>query len=997
MKSCFTLLATILILIQFNPSFAKIEIVKDSRGTDFWLTFLPNYHNNYYANNARLKFGDSLFVFIAAAEPTRGKIEYFDQEGVPYETEFEITDPTKMFIFSVSSYYFELKGFNLSGNITTINDQKIQTEKVALNSFHITSEKEVSVYALNQAVTTSDAFLVLPTDVLGKRYFVLSYFSDGIEFINPFEVNPNTPSQFAIVATEDSTYITIYPKNPSFRNGMKIQQLLLNRGEVYLVQAQISKGNLNSDLTGTEIIASKPIAVFAGHQRATVPVTVRNSVPEPSRDILIEQLPPVSTWGKNSIVVPFAKSKSEITYGNNLYRILAAEDGTDIFVDGKRITTLNQGEYYEGVLDAPHYISSNKPILVGGFKKTCGSGSNFLGDPFFAIMPPIEQYMDEYRVINSQAFEFRMSSYQKVYEEQYISIIIPQVSWQSFRIDGASLALSDIKQVSNSEYVYATIRVSDGVHYLWADTGFGMVIYGYGGANSYGYIGGSNYLILNYLEPQITTLQSDTCFVAKGIAYKNRPKDAAIKSLIVVDSLLINTELSQNKVYSDTIFFSFRLKDIFQDGRFATYAIDTMNLVSQLFVDWIKGFTLSIENKKPGEIVSIIGEAPTGNDFCFNIPIINYGIFNQNISSIYLKNTKIKPKNFLPITLDPKQKVNFQFCFSFANDTTIIDTLIIENECLSLPFGIVQVTFSTDKFPPEILFLNDSCLRNINIVVSDSLSFDKGLKKVEIIEKYNCEVDIINELPRKAIIKLQILDIQKDVSIIISAEDLAGNVTKYEKHIPGFTLSFSSDFETPVYIGDFFIDEIICSELSLWNSGQFPLEIERAYFLKNSEFSITPSSLPLEIPPNSKIDLEYCFNPLSAGIIDDTLIIEYEVYCVSLKIPFVGKGKQIELNATSNCNAEITSQIGLKKNQSLIVNIFPIPVGDLLFIDFSSQGASYALFQVYDLLGNLVFDKTKELKEGQLIEIDFCHLPNGFYYLIIYTDKGTEKFHFQKY
>ncbi len=997
MKNCYSFLTTILILIQFNTLFAKIEVVKDSRGTDFWFTFLPNYHNNYYENVTSLKFGDSLYVFVAAAEPTRGKIEYFDQEGVPYETEFEITDPTKMFIFSVPSYYFELKGFNLSGIITTTNDPKIQTEKVVLNSFHITSEKEVSVYALNQAVTTSDAFLVLPTDVLGKRYFVLSFSSDGIEDINPFESNPNTPSQFAIVATEDSTYITLYPKSPTFRNGSKIQQLLLNRGEVYLVQAQISIGNLNSDLTGTEIIASKPIAVFSGHQRATVPVTVRNFVSNPSRDILIEQLPPVSTWGKNSIVIPFAKSQSEIAYGNNLYRILAAEDGTDIFLDGKRITTLNQGEYYEGVLDAPHYISSNKPILVGGFKKTCGSGSNFLGDPFFTIMPPIEQYMDEYRVINSQAFELNMNSYEKVYEEQYISIIIPQVSWQSFRIDGASLALSDIKQVPTSEYVYATIRVSDGVHYLWADTGFGVVIYGYGHANSYGYIGGSNYLILNYLEPQITTLQSDTCFVAKGIAYKNRSKDAAMKSLIVVDSLLINTELSQNEIHTDTIFFSFRLKDIYQDGRFAIYAIDTMNLVSQILVNWIKGFTLSIENKKPGEIVSIIGEAPTGNDFCFNIPIINYGIFNQNITSIYLKNTKIKPKNFSPITLDPKQKVDFQFCFSFTNDTTIIDTLVIENECLSIPFGIVHVTFSTDKFPPEILFLNDTCMRNIEIFVSDSLSFDKGLKKIEVIEKNNCEINIINELPRKAIVKLQILDFQKDASIRIIAEDLAGNVTEYEKHIPGFTLSFSSDFETPVVISEFFIDEIICNELSLWNSGQFPLVIEKAFFLKNSEFSIASSSLPLEIPPKSKVDLKYCFNPLSAGIIEDTLLIEYDVFCISLKIPFVGKGKKIELNANSNCNAEITSQIISKKNQSSGVRVFPNPITDWLYIEQDSQEVNFVRVQVYNVLGNLLMDISYGDTKSRLIEIDCRNLPNGFYYLLLYSDKGTGKFHFQKF
>ncbi|MFN3306334.1 MAG: hypothetical protein ACK42Z_04000, partial [Candidatus Kapaibacteriota bacterium] len=68
----------------------------------------------------------------------------------------------------------------MSGTLYNNPVPEIQTETVVLNSFHVVCEKKVSVYGLSQAVTTSDAFIVLLTNVLGNRYFILSYPSDGI-------------------------------------------------------------------------------------------------------------------------------------------------------------------------------------------------------------------------------------------------------------------------------------------------------------------------------------------------------------------------------------------------------------------------------------------------------------------------------------------------------------------------------------------------------------------------------------------------------------------------------------------------------------------------------------------------------------------------------------------------------------------------------------------------------------------------------------------------
>lgn len=973
--------------------FAKLEVIKDSRGTDFWFTFLPNYHNNWYSPDNRLKYGDSLYIFIASTEPTKGTIEYANRYGQYFVTNFEITDPSKMFIFRIPSYDFALLGYNVGGFIYDDPNSTIQTGKVVTNSFHITSEKEVSVYALSQANTTSDAFMVLPTDVLGNRYFILSYHSDGIYDFSG-QSGQSTPSQFAIVAVEDNTNVTIYPKDETYIYGKQVQRINLNRGEVYLVQANITRTNRNSDLTGTEIISSKPIAVFAGHQRATVPLKTREQVnASPSRDILIEQLPPVSTWGKNSIVVPFAKSSNEISYGQSLYRVLAAEDETDVIVDGVKVATLSQGSYYEGFLDKPHFIVSNKPILVGAFKKTCGAGQNYLGDPFFAIMPPVEQYLDEYRVLNAQASEIDKP---KVYLEQYITVIIPKVSWESLKIDGLSLSLSDIVDVPGGQYVYANIRVSDGVHYLKADTTFGIVVYGYGAANSYGYIGGSNFLRLNYLEPQITTLQTDSCFIAKGIAFKRRPQDAPLSSFTIVDSLLWNCELYSFLNKSDTIFFAFRLKDNSQDGRFGVFVSDTMNLTSQVLDKWIEGFTFAIEGTKPGEIPIIKGEVAAGKAFCFDVPIVNHGFLPKVLPNVFLKNSKIYPKNYQPIEIGSGEKHILNVCFSFSSDTTFIDTLIIENSCLSLNAMVINVVFVSDREPPRIFVSEDSCLQSIEINISDKLLTDKGLKEFLVEENKNCEVGVQTNYPNEVKAKLRILDYKQDTYFGIVAFDSAGNKVEFWDTIPGFTLTVGRDIEFPIDVGKHYIGTLFCDNFLLNNYGEFPIIIEKAFFQKNLEFSVKPSNFPLIIPPKSTVPLIFCCNPTSSGLLFDTLVIVYDKFCVEWKFPFVVEGKDIQLEGLSKCNVVVSSKITHLRNNSTKAELYPNPAQDILYLELNNKFKSDLELIIYDLFGTKFFSSDIKVEPNSFVEINISEFVRGVYFLLVRINGEVQIFKFEK-
>lgn len=468
-----------------------------NKGRDFWLTFPPNYHSKY--NDPVLQLRDSLCIYIVTESPTTGTITYRDRKGDTFSTQFTTSSPGEIYTFRVTAIDHELEGFNCSGTLVTGS----QNETIAPQTFHITADADVAIFALSQAETTSDAALILPTAALGTHYFVMSYNSDGRKDFRGNLTGQSTPSEFAVVAAEDDTKITIRPSMPTRDNSMATQTKTLKRGDAYLVQANITENNPWGDLTGTEITSDKPIAVFGGHQRATIPI--RQVADLFSRDMLFEQMPPVDTWGTLHIVGPFAPPKNPIDIGSDLFRVVAAYDNTSVDVNGVNRAVLLKGQNVELPLTAPAVITSSRPVLVAEFKKTSGDRGDAtrMGDPFMVIVPPREQYLPSYRCMNIQAYYPASGGSNSnprdtiVYGEHYLSVVIPSRSLGSLRIDGKPADTSHFVAVPTSAAIGLCLpmkagwtRVGEGTHDVHADEPFGLVIYGYGIANSYGYTGG---------------------------------------------------------------------------------------------------------------------------------------------------------------------------------------------------------------------------------------------------------------------------------------------------------------------------------------------------------------------------------------------------------------------------------------------------------------------------------------------------------------------------
>ena len=73
----------------------------NSKGKEFWLTFIPNIHRGVGSipgSPADLeRRSDSLYIFIAAEVPTTGKITYRDIFNRQYIRNFTISNPTQIY------------------------------------------------------------------------------------------------------------------------------------------------------------------------------------------------------------------------------------------------------------------------------------------------------------------------------------------------------------------------------------------------------------------------------------------------------------------------------------------------------------------------------------------------------------------------------------------------------------------------------------------------------------------------------------------------------------------------------------------------------------------------------------------------------------------------------------------------------------------------------------------------------------------------------------
>ncbi len=994
------LLCGIFLLAVAEPMSAQNRSIPDARGRDFWFAFPPNFHSTPPPSIPTPP--DSLYIFVTCDVPTSGFIRYRNRARNVITIPFTISDPTQVYRYVISFREAALLGYNQFGALATDSDN----ERVVPFTFNIQTQNDVTVYGLSVATNTSDAFLAYPTNTLGIEYVVMSYPTDDgpTRAFASSNAPPPTPSQFVVVGVVDSTDVVITPSANTRNNGMQVQRVRLNRGDAYLVQADFRNQGGNFDLTGTRVKATKPVGVFGSHQRATLPVQLSATLA--SRDFLLEQIPPLETWGKQVFITPYTRARGETAVGTDLYRVLAAYDSTRVLVNNQQVAVLNAGQFYEASLNEPGVITGSDQILVAQFKKTAQTSSEFnnIGDPFMMVIPPAEQYDTAYRFINTQAFQLnnRSNSIEFAFQDHFITVIVPTRFANTVRLDGTLVNASAFSQIPNAPYSYGNIQLSAGVHTVRADTAIGLYVYGYGPANSYGYIGGGRFQVIAPDRDPPRLVTTATCFTVRGTYFDTLATDSRI-AMVRVESNNgnVNVNIESFRQYADSVRFTATLIDRLRDGVFTIMARDSVGSASvrdsarntTRSTISIPGFTIHV-TPTPQQLSDIVRRAvdvPAGFGRCFPITLTNYGQFAQTLTSIRMtgRRSEFSVNAPLPLRLLPGEQRVVNVCFRSNDSTgTLTDTLFIGNDCLVRPVLELSATIGVDRGAPTVVSNQIGCSSNtVTVAIGETARFASGVRSVRVIDSVNCGIRIVPSTNANWSAIISIRDPLQDAIWSLTVADSAGNTATYRDTIQGFTLRFEGIVNDVIDMGTIGISGLFCRDVRITNYGLKPYDARSIRLLRNILFSIPPTDLGGVIPAGQTRTFRVCYAPLQVGTFRDTLVANGP--CQTRSIAVVGIAQGIERIQGTRCNAEIRIVSATAPLRFFMEQNAPNPARDITEFKFALDQAGRVRLAMYDGAGDLVetFLNDVYYPSGEFsLSLDVSRLAPGVYFAHLVTD-----------
>jgi hypothetical protein len=372
------------------------------------------------------------------------------------------------------------------------------------NGIHLKADnnKVISVVVLMDGVGSADAYLGLPLPNVTTKPDEFTYYAVSA----PPPTPGNTPSSsfVAVVTNMANTSLQIQPGDSDmtrYYNSFCSNDshcFFPEEGMVIIIVKE-------QDLTGTKVIADKPITFLTGHECANMPSDIGNC------DHMVEQFPPVADWGTKFI---FAPLESRTAYA---FRIVASQSNTNVNIvcgneDGNERThktvNLTAGEYHHTIVNSTHgycFVSSNHPVMTTQYNLGYKYDNNNINipktDPFLLQIPPFELFHQKHRVLIPKTKD--VAGFNK---NAHITLIIPSTFYQPSQIvinsstlqgrilgnqasvgivrnnageiEGYTVGISVSRRTGSLEIYHTDVRA-----YL------GITVYGYGQEKSFGYVG----------------------------------------------------------------------------------------------------------------------------------------------------------------------------------------------------------------------------------------------------------------------------------------------------------------------------------------------------------------------------------------------------------------------------------------------------------------------------------------------------------------------------
>ena len=440
--------------------------------------------------------------FFETASPSSTAHEYYigffkGYRGSGNVTLFITTTESVPVPFTVSSSTGQIYSGNATNNdatnVTLPNSFSVENNTVRDKGVWVQAtddSKELTVYGMNRNASNADGFVALPCPDYEKQIY--SYYAVSTYFIR---TSSRLISQVLLIGCENDTELTITPTQtieiPSDLVTGSNSPVTITSGGSYTITLDRLQTFLMSstlDLTGSKVTSNKPIAFFSGHECADVPVGVRFC------DNLVEQLPPTITWGRQF----FVASSLGKTAGEQ-YKLITSSSTTTFVcycytsggsVSETFITTLNgAGRSHEFHISQNMFCSlqANNPLLLVQFAIGGDVEPSGYGDPFMMMIPPVEQYRNNYTFVTQSGFQNAIT----------VTVTSEFFNPDNIVLNGSSLSGANWTEIYCSTQTvcgYATrVSLSVGRNFIYhrdPTARLGTFVYGFARHGGYGYPAG---------------------------------------------------------------------------------------------------------------------------------------------------------------------------------------------------------------------------------------------------------------------------------------------------------------------------------------------------------------------------------------------------------------------------------------------------------------------------------------------------------------------------
>lgn len=619
-----------------------------------------------------------------------------------------------------------------------------ESEEIRGLGILIESSAPITVYTEQSWMGNGEMARHVPVEAWGTSYLSMNMYQDryGTAAVG----YKYRPSQILIIAAHDSTDVTYVPMvategsttHPSLRAG-EARTVRLQSGQTFIIKDKIvadSVRRMSTDLSGTSITSSKPIAVISGTTKAAIarmpdvlPPTgmfaaeshfVRNNV----HDVLL----PTSMAGTSFVTVPTMYTPTRRLQGGSeqygidddrgdVIRFVAVDDNTTITAtrtDGqgtRTIATLQRGHsHLEMAVDQATHWQSSKPVLVGQYGKSWalvlppairatkesvdhqqGHPTVESGMPMLQMVPPIDRAISYGSFLAPEGMD------------NFLNVVFKTGTESQIRLDdNSTLARFNPMPIPGTPYSFIRTIIKSGEHWLQSvDDSVRWHAWAYGSLDglqqgrAYGTTLG--YDFATGCGDSVVVVDTFDCDVNVSVRVQNAVTPCTALHAIFADTLE-NAELVVDTAFRANVSLSSSYRVTFLDKLKPGRGVIRVQTSSGLWATRTYTYDpkVSAPRVQADRVTATLPSVHVDSLACRTITVRNPTTFTANLQNIRLLSGDpgiiMAPTQ---LTLSAGAQAEVIICRpSRGSAGTVIDTVIATVGCLDQSLGVMRSFFA---------------------------------------------------------------------------------------------------------------------------------------------------------------------------------------------------------------------------------------------------------------------------------------------------------------